>query len=55
MKSKIKTKRGEMKSLESLDFFRIFLLHKQVPWTFKIPKIVAQEGNMVKPLLTGGK
>lgn len=52
MKNKIKTKRAEISRVTR--FFRIFLLHKQVPRTFKIPKIVAQEGKMVKPLLTGG-
>ena len=52
IKNKIKTKRGEISPVTR--FFRIFLLHKQVPLTFKIPKIVAQEGKMVKPLLTGG-
>ena len=52
MKNKIKTKRAEISRVTT--FFRIFLLHKQVPRTFKIPKIVAQEGKMVKPLLTGG-
>lgn len=51
---KTKLKQNVRKTLESTRFFRIFLLHKQVPWTFKIPKIVAQEGKMVKPLLTGG-
>ena len=52
MKNKIKTKRTEISRVNKI--FSHFLTSQASPLNIKIPKIVAQEGKMVKPLLTGG-